>query len=70
MVNHQPIAEPENQRSKKIRKNDMQTRFFVFVDYVFLMIFFCFLGYILFNLYQLFREFIESHQFGNLDPDT
>ncbi|CAN4104925.1 unnamed protein product [Withania somnifera] len=40
----------KHQTKKVVNRNHGSTKFFVFVDYLFLFVFFCFLCYILFKI--------------------
>lgn len=42
--------EDASNQKKRVKRNHGSTKFFVFVDYVFLFVFFCFLCYILFKM--------------------
>ncbi|XAR68034.1 hypothetical protein NMG60_11003025 [Bertholletia excelsa] len=44
------MEEPSSQQKKKVKRNHGSTKFFEFVDYLFLLIFFGFLCFIIFKM--------------------
>ncbi|PIM99370.1 hypothetical protein CDL12_28137 [Handroanthus impetiginosus] len=46
----EPTSKQQTKKKTTIKKNHGSPPFFVFIDYLFLGIFFCFLGFILFKL--------------------